>query len=86
MKQKSMLTQETLEEIFNVLRKVHRSHWRVPLLKTVEKEIARVGKYVFRMGNDRSGAVYQYRAEIRVATFADSQQPVFAARTVLSWC
>jgi len=47
-----MLTQEKIDKIFGVLRVVHTSHWKAPKLEEVEKEISRIGAYVFRAGRD----------------------------------
>lgn len=47
-----MLTQEKLDSVFSALRQAHTSHWRVPRLQDVIREIERRGKYVFRIGSN----------------------------------
>jgi len=47
-----MLTQQFLESLFGVLRKIHTAHWKTPKLADVQKEIARSGVFVFRIGSD----------------------------------
>lgn len=44
------LNQEKIDTIFRILRIVHKSHWKPPKLETVEAEIKRTGKFVFRIG------------------------------------
>jgi len=44
------MNQEQIDRIFRILRTVHKSHWKPPKLETVEAEIKRVGKFVFRIG------------------------------------
>jgi len=47
-----MLTQEKIDKIFGILRIVHTSHWKAPKLEEVEKEISRIGAYIFRAGRN----------------------------------
>jgi len=44
------IDQERIDAIFQILRIVHKSHWKTPKIETVEKEIKRLGKFVFRIG------------------------------------
>jgi hypothetical protein len=46
----NQLNQESIDAIFRILRVVHKSHWKPPKLETVENEIKRTGKFVFRIG------------------------------------
>jgi len=54
------MEQASIDKIFNILRIVHTSHWKVPKLEVVEKEIARIGAYIFRAGRD------PWVAEVRI--------------------
>ncbi len=47
-----MITQEKIDKIFGILRIVHTSHWKAPKLAEIEKEISRIGAYIFRAGRD----------------------------------
>lgn len=47
-----MLTQERIDKIFGILRIVHTSHWKAPKLEEVEREISRIGAYIFRAGRN----------------------------------
>jgi len=44
------LTQEKIEELFNIFRMVNRSHWKTPLLAMVKRELEHKGKYEFKVG------------------------------------
>ncbi len=45
-----MLTQDKIDKIFGILRIVHTSHWKTPKVEEVQKEVERIGAYVFRAG------------------------------------
>jgi len=47
-----VLTQDTIDKIFSILRIVHTSHWKAPRIEEVEREISRIGAYAFRIGTD----------------------------------
>ncbi|HLF54791.1 MAG TPA: hypothetical protein VI612_03665 [Candidatus Nanoarchaeia archaeon] len=47
-----MLTQEKIDKIFAILRIVHTSHWKAPKTEEVQKEISRIGAYIFRAGRE----------------------------------
>jgi len=44
------MNQEHIDKIFRILRIVHKAHWKAPKIETVEDEIKRTGKFVFRIG------------------------------------
>jgi len=46
------MDQEYIDNIFRILRIVHKSHWKAPKLEVVLREIKRTGKFVFRIGVD----------------------------------
>jgi dissimilatory sulfite reductase (desulfoviridin) alpha/beta subunit len=46
----SQLNQEKIDNIFRILRIVHKSHWKPPKIETIETEIKRLGKFIFRIG------------------------------------
>lgn len=52
------MKQEQIDRVFRILRIVHKSHWKPPKIETVESEIKRTGKFVFRIGAE------QYVAEV----------------------
>jgi len=45
-----MFTQESLNDIFSILRKIHTSHWRAPNEVEVNKQIQETGVFIFRIG------------------------------------
>ncbi|PIN74468.1 hypothetical protein COV18_07490 [Candidatus Woesearchaeota archaeon CG10_big_fil_rev_8_21_14_0_10_37_12] len=55
-----MLNQEKIDVLFQTLRKVHKCHWKAPKLDDVQKEIHRIGVFVFRIGNN------PWVAEVRI--------------------
>jgi hypothetical protein len=47
-----MITQEKLDKLFSILRIVHTSHWKAPKAEEAQKEIDRLGAYIFRAGRE----------------------------------
>ena len=47
-----MLTQEKIDKIFSILRIVHTSHWKAPKIEDVQREMQRIGAYIFRAGRE----------------------------------
>jgi len=44
------LTQEKIEELFNIFRMVNHSHWKIPLLPMVKMQLETKGRYEFKVG------------------------------------
>ncbi len=83
-----MLTQERIDKIFGILRIVHTSHWKAPKLEEVEREISRIGAYIFRAGRNpwvadvkitSAGVEYVVNSELpaRMKTHAEGMKQKF---------
>ena len=44
------LTQEKVDELFDIFRTVNRSHWKTPLLGMVKYQLQDKGRYEFKVG------------------------------------
>jgi len=62
------LTQSFIDKVFSQLRIIHKSHWKAPKLEEVQREIGRVGKFVFRIG------AAPYVAEVAITPFGVSYE------------
>lgn len=87
-----MITQDKLDKIFAILRVVHTSHWKPPKVQDVEKEIARTGAFVFRVGSEpwvadvkitSAGATYEVNSELpaQMKLKAEEMKKKFLAMT-----
>ena len=73
------LTQEKIEELFNIFRMVNRSHWKTPLLAMVKRELEHKGKYTFKVGLKdlwtQKFVIEQINNELKIKLAINENQP-----------
>jgi len=87
-----VLTQDRIDKIFSILRIVHTSHWKAPKIEEVEREISRIGAFVFRVGRNpwvadvritSAGVTYEANSELpaQMKIKAEGMKTKFIAMT-----
>lgn len=69
------LTQERIDEVFSALRTIHKAHWRKPTLEIAEREIKRVGRFVFRIGSSPWVADISFSSDGSVEYIVNQELP-----------